>query len=72
MTSPQMGFPAPILTQSARSYLRRLYVIRAGLALIWAIVFSTVSSSLTAVSIGLLIIYPGIDIAASLYDARDS
>ena len=70
MTSPQMGFRAPLLAQSARSYLRRLYVIRAVLALLWAVAFSTVSSNLTAVSIGLLIIYPGIDIAASLYDVR--
>ena len=47
-----------------------LYLVRGALAIVWAGVFATVSSSLTTPAIVLLILYPGIDVVASLYDAR--
>jgi len=52
----------------------QLYVIRGLVALVWAAVFAAVSDSLTTgvtVAAGtLLVLYPLIDVAASLIDAR--
>ncbi len=50
--------------------LVRLYVIRAGAAIAWAIAFATTSSSLGAAAIALLIAYPAIDVVASAVDAH--
>jgi len=52
----------------------QLYVIRGLVAIVWAAVFAAVSDSLTTgvtVAAGtLLVLYPLIDVAASLIDAR--
>ena len=61
--------PAPSLTAHTRSLIR-LYVVRAGLAVVWAIVFAATSSSLGVAATVLLIAYPAIDVLASVYDAR--
>jgi uncharacterized membrane protein HdeD (DUF308 family) len=52
--------------------LRRLYLARGAVALVWAITFAVVRSGLDAGTVTLLLIYPAIDVAASLYDASTS
>jgi uncharacterized membrane protein HdeD (DUF308 family) len=47
-----------------------LYVIRGLVAIAWAAVFAAVSDSLTVAAGILVVIYPLIDVAASLLDAR--
>jgi uncharacterized membrane protein HdeD (DUF308 family) len=54
------------------STLLRVHLIRGLVAIAWAAGFSTVSGSLTAVSVALLIGYPLIDVVASLLDAREA
>ncbi|HEY0812408.1 MAG TPA: DUF308 domain-containing protein [Pseudonocardia sp.] len=50
--------------------LRTLYLVRGVVALAWAIAFMAVSGSLTPVSAALLVVYPLIDLAATLVDVR--
>jgi uncharacterized membrane protein HdeD (DUF308 family) len=50
--------------------LRRIYLVRAALALVWAVIFASSSSRLTGLTMTLLIVYPLIDVAASVADAR--
>ncbi|MCI2419284.1 hypothetical protein MOQ72_17710 [Saccharopolyspora sp. K220] len=52
--------------------LRRLYFIRFGFALIWAVVLFLTASSIGPVSATLLVIYPLFDVAAAVVDARSS
>jgi hypothetical protein len=40
------------------------------LAIVWAVLFIAIESNLNAGTVTLLVIYPAIDVAASLYDAR--
>ncbi|HEY6759146.1 MAG TPA: hypothetical protein VI318_06630 [Baekduia sp.] len=47
-----------------------LYLIRGLVALAWAAGFAAVSDSLTAGTGAFLVVYPGIDLVASLVDAR--
>jgi uncharacterized membrane protein HdeD (DUF308 family) len=56
--------------QTSRSSLYKLYFGRGAIAIVWAILFGTVSSSLTGGAIALLLIYPAIDVASSIIDAR--
>ncbi|TWF74577.1 short repeat uncharacterized protein DUF308 [Pseudonocardia hierapolitana] len=51
--------------------LLRIYLVRGIVAIAWAAGFAAVSGSLTAVTVALLIIYPLIDVVASLLDARE-
>ena len=53
------------------STLLRIYLVRGLIAIAWAAGFSAVNDSLTATSVILLIIYPLIDVVASLLDARE-
>jgi uncharacterized membrane protein HdeD (DUF308 family) len=48
-----------------------LFLIRGLIALAWAAGFAAVSDSLTFGAGALLVVYPGIDLVASLVDARD-
>ncbi|NMO57751.1 hypothetical protein HH310_42135 [Actinoplanes sp. TBRC 11911] len=52
--------------------LRRLYFTRAAFALVWAGVTFTVADDLTALTTTLLVIYPLVDVAAAVIDARAS
>jgi uncharacterized membrane protein HdeD (DUF308 family) len=56
--------------QMGRSSLKQLYLVRGVIAIVWAVIFAMIASSLTAGVIALLVIYPGIDVVASLMDAR--
>ncbi len=50
--------------------LRRIYLVRGVVALVWAVAFATVSGSLGAAAIALLVAYPLIDVVASGIDVR--
>jgi uncharacterized membrane protein HdeD (DUF308 family) len=54
------------------SPLFRIYLIRGLVAIAWSVGFSAVSGSLTALSVVLLIVYPLVDVVASLLDAREN
>ncbi|XVU28912.1 hypothetical protein ACQPZJ_18185 [Actinoplanes sp. CA-054009] len=53
------------------SPLFRIYLIRGLIAIAWSIAFATVQHDLTAVSVALLVLYPVIDVVASLADVRE-
>ncbi|MFF4213707.1 hypothetical protein ACFYZE_31045 [Streptomyces sp. NPDC001796] len=61
--------PAPATVASA---LRRLYLVRFGFALIWAVVLFLTASSIGPVSATLLVIYPLFDVGAAVVDTRSS
>lgn len=52
--------------------LRRLYFVRFGFALIWAVLLFSVGSSIGPLSAALLVIYPLFDVGAAVVDARSS
>lgn len=52
--------------------LRRLYLVRFGFALIWAVVVFLTASSIGPVSVTLLVIYPLFDAGAAVVDAHSS
>jgi len=52
--------------------LRRLYFVRFGFALIWAVVLFLTASSIGPVSATLLVIYPLFDVGAAIVDVRSS
>ncbi|MCY1136500.1 hypothetical protein OWR29_00715 [Actinoplanes sp. Pm04-4] len=52
--------------------LRRLYFARAAFAVVWAGVTFAVADELTALTTTLLVIYPLVDVAAAVIDARAS
>ena len=52
--------------------LRRLYFARAAFAIVWAGVTFAVADELNALTTTLLVIYPLVDVAAALIDARSS
>src|SRR6185312_14664443 len=52
--------------------LRRLYFARAAFAVVWAGITFAVADELTAVTTALLVIYPLVDVAAAIIDARAS
>ncbi|XVU27702.1 hypothetical protein ACQPZJ_11885 [Actinoplanes sp. CA-054009] len=54
------------------SALRRLYFARAAFAIVWAGVTFAVADELTAFTTTLLVIYPLVDVAAAVIDARAS
>jgi uncharacterized membrane protein HdeD (DUF308 family) len=61
---------APVAATAAA--LRRLYFVRFGFALIWAVVLFLTASSIGPVSATLLVIYPLFDLGAAIVDARSS
>jgi uncharacterized membrane protein HdeD (DUF308 family) len=62
---------APVAAPLA-SALRRLYFVRFGFALIWAVALFLTASSIGPVSATLLVIYPLFDVGAAIVDARSS
>jgi uncharacterized membrane protein HdeD (DUF308 family) len=54
------------------SALRRLYVVRFGFAIVWAVALFVTKSDLSPISIALLVLYPLFDVAAAVVDARSS
>lgn len=52
--------------------LRRLYVARFAFALVWAVLLVLTASSISAASTVLLVLYPLVDVAAAVVDARAS
>jgi uncharacterized membrane protein HdeD (DUF308 family) len=52
--------------------LRRLYFVRFGFALIWAVLLFLTASGIGPVSATLVVIYPLFDVAAAVVDARSS
>ena len=54
------------------SILRRIYLVRGLIAVVWSIAFATVHDSLTAATVLLLIAYPLIDVVASLLDVGEN
>src|ERR1041384_5568315 len=62
---------APGISTTAAA-LRRLYFARAAFAIVWAGVTFAVADELTALTTTLLVIYPLVDVAAALIDARAS
>ena len=63
---------APTEATSSTAGLRRLYVVRFAFAIVWAGLLAATASSLTAVSVALLVLYPLFDVAAAAYDVRSS
>lgn len=54
------------------SALRRLYFLRAGFAVLWAIALATSGPALTGLTVTLLVLYPAFDLAAAVWDFRSS
>ena len=52
--------------------LRRLYFVRFGFAVVWAVLLFATKSELDPVSIALLVLYPLFDAAAAVVDTRSS
>ncbi|MDN3356233.1 hypothetical protein [Actinomadura sp. DC4] len=52
--------------------LRRLYFVRFGFALVWAVLLFLTGSSIGPLSAALLVLYPVFDVAAAVVDARSS
>lgn len=63
-TAPAIATVAPAL--------RRLYFVRFGFALIWAVALFATAKSIGPVSAALLVLYPLFDVAAAIVDARSS
>ncbi|MEU6390430.1 DUF308 domain-containing protein [Streptomyces sp. NPDC046939] len=62
---------APGVTNTAAA-LRRLYFVRFGFAIVWALVMFTMASEITPVGAVLLVLYPLFDVGAAVVDARAS
>jgi len=54
------------------SALRKLYFARFGFAILWAVVFAVTATTLNPLSIGLLVLYPVVDLVAAVIDYRAS
>jgi uncharacterized membrane protein HdeD (DUF308 family) len=64
VTSPAATGVAPTL--------RRLYFVRFGFALVWAVLLFPAASSIGPLTAVLLVLYPAFDVAAAVVDARSS
>jgi hypothetical protein len=60
----------PPATAAEVGGLRRLYVVRAAFALVWAGLLAATGSDLSPASVTLLVLYPVVDLAAAAYDTR--
>lgn len=56
----------------AAPVLRRLYLARSGFALVWAVLLFLTASSIGAATAVLLVLYPLVDVAAAVVDARSA
>ncbi|MBB5158299.1 DUF308 domain-containing protein [Saccharopolyspora phatthalungensis] len=52
--------------------LRRLYFVRFGFALVWAVLLFLTASSISLLTAALLVLYPVFDVAAAVVDARSA
>jgi uncharacterized membrane protein HdeD (DUF308 family) len=66
-----MTTTAPAATGVAPT-LRRLYFVRFGFALVWAVLLFLTASSISPPAAVLLVLYPVFDVAAAVVDARSS
>jgi hypothetical protein len=62
---------APATTGVAPT-LRRLYLVRFGFALVWAVLLFLSASDIGVLTAVLLVLYPAFDVAAAAVDARSS
>jgi hypothetical protein len=62
---------APGISSTA-SALRRLYFARFGFAIVWAAVMFVIARDLNPLVVALLVLYPLVDVAAAVVDARAS
>jgi uncharacterized membrane protein HdeD (DUF308 family) len=62
---------SPGIAQTA-SALRRLYFVRAGFAIVWAVITTTVAGELSPLAAVLFVLYPLFDVGAAVYDLRSS
>lgn len=58
--------------QGVAPVLRRLYFVRFGFALVWAVLVFAMGTAIGPVSAALLVLYPVFDVAAAVVDARSS
>ena len=54
------------------SVLQRLYFVRFGFAIVWAVAMFVIGSSVNPLSVTLIVLYPLFDVAAAIIDARSS
>ncbi|GAA3757421.1 membrane protein [Plantactinospora mayteni] len=59
-------------SSTTASTLRRLYFVRFGFAIVWALLAFTTASHLGPLTVTLLVLYPLFDVAAAVIDARAS
>ena len=71
MTTDTDTDTAPALSSTA-SALRRLYFVRFGFAIVWALVMFTTAKHIGPLAATLLVIYPLFDAAAAVVDLRAS
>jgi uncharacterized membrane protein HdeD (DUF308 family) len=69
MTTATTPVPAAV---GAPPTLRRLYLVRFGFALVWALVLFPAGSRISPLTAVLLVIYPLVDVVAAAVDARSS
>ncbi|WP_394428814.1 hypothetical protein [Streptomyces sp. SGAir0957] len=62
---------SPGVTNPAAA-LRRLYFVRFGFAIVWALVMFTMAERISPVAAVLLVLYPLFDVGAAIVDARSS
>ena len=63
---------APSGLASTATALRRIYFVRFGFAIVWALVMLPLAKHLNPATATLLVIYPLFDVAAAIVDARAS
>lgn len=64
--------PVTVVDAHPTGRLRRLYLVRAAFAIAWAGAFAVSASTLDALSVMLLVLYPAFDLAAAVVDHRSS
>jgi uncharacterized membrane protein HdeD (DUF308 family) len=62
----------PPSTGGIAPFLRRLYFVRFGFAIVWAGLLVVTASTINPLSATLLVLYPVFDVAAAVVDARSS
>ncbi|WP_226354262.1 hypothetical protein [Pseudonocardia sp. ICBG601] len=62
----------PSSAQGDAPALRRLYLVRSGFALVWAVLLFLNASDIGPMTAALLVLYPLFDVAAAVVDARSS
>ncbi|MEV6284969.1 hypothetical protein [Kribbella sp. NPDC051770] len=63
---------SPSAAPAVPATLRRLYLVRFGFALVWALLLLVSASKLGPLSVTLLVLYPLFDVAAAVVDLRSS